>query len=88
MLWYFLSVPGSGRLPHGASPCLEVGDDVFDGGSDFAQRDVELGLGGGEVATGESLGRDGVDALDAEIAQVVTVDRSASRAARAETSKA
>jgi hypothetical protein len=31
---------------------------------------VELGLGGGEIATGESFDRDDLDALDTDIAQV------------------
>jgi hypothetical protein len=42
---------------------------LFDGGSDFAQRGVELGLTGVEVATGASLERK-VLALDIDIAQV------------------
>ena len=43
---------------------------MFDGGADFAQRRVERGLGGGEIATRESFDRDDLDALDTDIAQV------------------
>src|SRR4051795_12540761 len=52
------------------SPCLEVCDGMFDGGAGLAQRGVELDLAGAEVDAGESLVRDGVDALDADVAQV------------------
>ena len=43
---------------------------MFDGGADFAQSGVELGLAGGEVATGESFERDDLDALDTDVTQV------------------
>ena len=43
---------------------------MFDGGADFAQRSIELGLAGVEVATGKSFERDELDALDTDIAQV------------------
>src|SRR3954451_2869925 len=43
---------------------------MFDGGPDLAQRRVELDLVGVEVDAGESLVRDGVDSLDADIAQI------------------
>jgi hypothetical protein len=39
---------------------------LFDGGSDFARRGVELGLTGVEVATGASLERNELDALDTQ----------------------
>src|ERR671916_863316 len=71
MLWYFLygcTVPAAFLADH--SPCLEVGDGVFDGGADFAQGGVELGLAGGEVATGESFEGDDLDALDTDVTQV------------------
>ena len=40
---------------------------MFDGGADLAQRGVELDLTGGEVDAGESLVRNGVDSLDADV---------------------
>ncbi|HZS22282.1 MAG TPA: hypothetical protein VFA63_15035 [Pseudonocardiaceae bacterium] len=43
---------------------------MFAGGTDFAQRGVQRGLGGGEIATRESFDRDDLDALDTDIAQV------------------
>ena len=43
---------------------------MFDGGADFAESGVELGLAGGEILTGESFGRDDFDALDTDVAQV------------------
>src|SRR4051794_24279384 len=52
------------------SPCLEVRDGMFDGGPDLAQRRVERDLVVVEVDAGESLVRDGVDSLDADVAQI------------------
>src|SRR5215218_10993079 len=43
---------------------------MFDGGTGLAQRGVELNLAGAEVDAGESLVRDGVDSLDADVAQI------------------
>ena len=43
---------------------------MFDGGADLAQRGVELDLAGAEVDAGESLVPDGVDSLDADVAQI------------------
>lgn len=52
------------------SSCLEVRDRVFDGSAGFAESGVELGLAGGEAATGESFDRDDLDALDTNVAHV------------------
>jgi hypothetical protein len=65
---YGCAVPAAFLAEH--SPGLEVGDGVLDSGPDFAQCGVELGLAGVEVATGRSLERDDLDALDAEVTQV------------------
>src|SRR4051812_48724065 len=62
------SVPAAFLAEH--APCLEVGDGVFDGGADFAERGVELGLAGGQLPTGNSFDRDDLNALDTDIAQV------------------
>jgi len=43
---------------------------VFDGGTGLAERGVEPALAGVEVGAGESLVRDGVDPLDADVTQI------------------
>jgi hypothetical protein len=65
---YGCSVPAAFLAEH--SPGLKVRDGVFDGGADFAQRGVELGLSSVEVATRESFERDDLDALDTDVTQV------------------
>jgi hypothetical protein len=67
VLFYRCSVPAAFLAEH--LPCLEVRNGVFDGGADFAEGGVELGLGG-EILTGESFDRDDLDALDTDVAQV------------------
>jgi hypothetical protein len=47
-----------------------VGDGVFDGGTGLAERGVERALAGVELGAGKSLVRDGVDPLDADVAQI------------------
>src|SRR4051794_13681790 len=61
------------------SPGLEVRDGVFDGGTGLAECGVERALAGVEVGAGESLVRDGVDPLDADIAQMLGDGRSCHR---------
>ena len=70
MLGYFPGELGTAAFFAEYSPCLEVRDGMFDGGADLAQRRVELDLVGVEVDAGESLVRDGVDSLDADVAQI------------------
>ena len=43
---------------------------MFDGGAGLAERGVERALAGVQVGAWESLVRDGVDPLDADVAQV------------------
>jgi len=72
MLWYFCyRCPISSAFFAEHAPCLEVGDGVFDGGADFAEGGVELGLAGGELATGYSFDGDNLDAFDSDVAQGV-----------------
>jgi hypothetical protein len=69
--WVFFyggSVPAAFLAEH--APGLEVRDGTFDSDPDFAQRGVELGLAGGEVASGRSFERDEFDTFDPDIAQI------------------
>ena len=68
VLFCWCSVSAAFLAEH--APCLEVGDGVFDGGADFAERGVELGLAGGQLATGSSFDGDDLNALDSDVAQV------------------
>src|SRR3954470_21308601 len=53
-----------------APACLEVCDGVFDGCAGLAERGVVRALTDVEIGAGESLVRDDVDPLDADVAQV------------------
>src|SRR5438270_7195671 len=65
---YGCAVPAAFLAEHSLG--LKVCDGVRDSGPNFAQCDVEVGLAGVEVATGRSLERDDLDALDTDVTQV------------------